>query len=517
MDSTPFDRGLEFLRDYIDRMDHHRRTTDKLILEESYRYLLANSLSSITRIGDYFPDGIIIFAADGEILYVNQANAEMFGIPWEECVGCKAQDFAGECLWINNATTIEVFEHKKAYTSITVPKRTGRQLLEIGVPLMDKDGNLEGVLVIDKDISQIEQIRDVLETTQYQMAQMEEVQHIQEEIIQVLSNQSRNQGEYVYDSDQMRAVVAEAIHVARSDATVLIQGETGCGKEILADIIQSSSERADKPYIKVNCAALPEQLLESELFGYERGAFTGADPKGKAGMFELANGGTLLLDEIGEIPMAFQAKLLRALQNRQIIRVGGTKAIGLNIRIIASTNRDLKAMVEQGTFREDLYYRIHVLPVYIPPLRERPEDVEVLVRYYLKRFNQKYGKSIMLDPLVYFKLKRYDWPGNIRELENMVERWVVIYEPYTVIRWEQVEHAFNHHHSGYGGVAEPVFYRRTMSEIMDDYQREVLEWAKKEYGTVREMAAAMDVDHSTIVKKAKRLGVSLEREKRDQT
>lgn len=283
------------------------------------------------------------------------------------------------------------------------------------------------------------------------------------------------------------------------------------------DIIQSGSERADKPYIKVNCAALPEHLLESELFGYERGAFTGADPKGKAGMFELANGGTLLLDEIGEIPVAFQAKLLRALQNRQIIRVGGTQVVDLNVRIIASTNRDLKEMVVEGTFREDLYYRIHVLPLYIPPLRERPEDVEVLVRYYLKRFNQKYSKSIMLDPLVYFKIKRYDWPGNIRELENIVERWVVIYEPYTVIRWEQVEHAFTDHRGGYGGVAEPAFYHRTMVEIMDDYQREVLEWAKREYGTVREMAAALDVDHSTIVKKAKRLGISMEREKRDQT
>ncbi|MCC8122250.1 MAG: sigma 54-interacting transcriptional regulator, partial [Oscillospiraceae bacterium] len=332
-----------------------------------------------------------------------------------------------------------------------------------------------------------------------------------------LSRQVRNQGGYVYESEKMREVVAQAIRTARSDATVLIMGETGCGKEILADIIQSSSDRADQPYIKVNCAALPEHLLESELFGYERGAFTGADPRGKAGMFELANGGTILLDEIGEIPLAFQAKLLRALQNRQIIRVGGTKTVHLDVRIIASTNRDLKEMMQQSTFREDLYYRLNVLPLYIPPLRDRPEDIEVLVRHYLKRFNQKYKKSIMIDPLVYFKLRRYSWPGNIRELENILERWSVVFEPYTVIRWEQVSYVFTEELGRETGSQDNPYAKKTMAEIMDDYQREVLQWANREYGTVREMAQALDIDHTTIVKKAKRLGISLDRHRKDVT
>lgn len=518
MNSTPFARGLSLLRDYLDRMGNiPEQQTDKRLLEESYYYLLGNSLCDITRIGDCFPDGIVLFNADGEILYVNKANEEMFGIPWEECVGCNARDFAGDNIWINNATTLEVFAYHKSYTSITVPKRTGRQLLEIGVPLLDDNGELEGVLVIDKDISDIECIKSTLADTQNQLAQMAEIRQTQDALIQALSQQVRGHGDYIYESRQMGQVVTQALRAAKSDATVLIIGETGCGKEGLADIIQTHSDRAEKSFIKVNCAALPEHLLESELFGYERGAFTSADPKGKAGLFELANGGTILLDEIGELPFSFQAKLLRVLQNKQIMRLGGTRALKLDIRIIASTNRDLRAMVVDGTFREDLYYRINVLPIRIPPLRERPDDIDVLIRYYLGRFNQKYGKQIILDPLVYHNVKKYDWPGNIRELENIVERWTVIFEPYAVIRWEQVRHAFTDHQDCGVGEADSPYLLRSMAEIMDDCQREVLLWARAEYGTVREMAEALGVDHSTIVKKAKRLGVSLERQRREET
>ena len=517
MNSTPFAKGLSLLRDYLDRMGNGpEQQTDRQLLEESYRYLLGNALCDITRIGDCFPDGIVLFAADGEILYVNQANQEMFGIPWEECVGCTARNFAEDNIWISNATTLEVFAHRKSYTSITVPKRTGRQLLEIGVPLLSEEEELEGVLVIDKDISEIERLKESLAVTQSQLSQLEEAQKNRDELIHALSAQSRELGEYIYESRQMELVVTQALRAAQSDATVLITGETGCGKEGLADIIQSGSQRRDRPYIKVNCAALPEHLLESELFGYERGAFTSADPRGKAGLFELANGGTILLDEIGELPLAFQAKLLRVLQNRQIMRLGGGRTIDLDVRVIASTNRDLRGMVADGTFREDLYYRIHVLPLRIPPLRERPEDVVVLVRYYLKYFNQKYGKRIIIDPLVYHNMKKYRWPGNIREPENMVERWAVIFEPYTVIRWEQVWHAFSDHPDHGAEEPDPGYRLRTLAEITDECQRDVLLWARAEYGTVREMAEALGVDHSTIVKKAKRLGVALERQRREE-
>ena len=255
-----------------------------------------------------------------------------------------------------------------------------------------------------------------------------------------------------------------------------------------------------------------DNIYFGELFGYERGAFTSADPKGKPGMFELANGGTILLDEIAELPLSFQAKLLRVLQNKQIIRLGGTKTINLNLRIIVSTNRNLRDMVSDGSFREDLYYRVNVLPLNIPPLRHRPEDIDALTRYYLKKFNAKYGKQIIIEPLVYYNMKRYRWSGNVRELENIVERWVVIFDAYAVIRWEQVRYTFDgFQDSGESDNQNSSFRMRTMSEIVDDCQRDVLMWARAEYGSVRDMAEALGMDHSTIVKKAKKLGVSLDR------
>lgn len=513
MDNNPFNRGLGLLRQHIDKLQlNDEDATEVLLLEESYRHLLGNSLTNIMRIGDYFPDGIVLFGPDGEILYVNKANERMFGIKWEECVGCYAKNFVGDSFWISNAITLEVFEHHKSYTSITVPKRTGYQLLEIGVPILDENGELEGVLVIDKDISEIENIKENLKTTQSQLMRTEEICQVQSALIQKLSQQVHNQGNYIYESSSMKNLVNQALQIAKSDATVLITGETGCGKEGLADIIQSHSSRWDKPYIKINCAALPEHLLESELFGYERGAFTSADPKGKPGMFELANGGTILLDEIAELPLSFQAKLLRVLQNRQIIRLGGTRTINLNLRIIVSTNRNLRDMVNEGSFREDLYYRINVLPLNIPPLRHRPEDIDALTRYYLKKFNTKYGKQIMIEPLVYYNIKKYKWSGNVRELENIVERWVVIFEPYSVIRWEQVRYTFDGYQENEGiEDSSENFRMRSMAEIVDDCQRDVLLWARAEYGSVREMAEALGMDHSTIVKKAKKLGISLER------
>ncbi|MFN3739356.1 MAG: nif-specific transcriptional activator NifA [Thermodesulfovibrionales bacterium] len=228
-------------------------------------------------------------------------------------------------------------------------------------------------------------------------------------------------------SERMQEVIKTCLKVANSKATVLLRGESGTGKELLAKAVHYESPRMKGPFIAVNCAAIPENLLEAELFGYERGAFTGALVS-KPGKFELADRGTLFLDEIGDLSISLQAKLLRVLQEQSFERLGGTKTIKVDVRIIAATNRDLEDMVKKGLFREDLYWRLNVVPVFLPPLRERKEDIPVLVDYFLKRFNKEYGKKVTFSPKALDRLITYHWPGNIRELENTIERMVLLTE-----------------------------------------------------------------------------------------
>ncbi len=230
------------------------------------------------------------------------------------------------------------------------------------------------------------------------------------------------------NSHEMQQVFDQIAQVCRSPTTVLIQGETGTGKELVAHAIHYNSDRAARPFVKVHCAALPETIIESELFGHEKGAFTGADRE-KPGRFELANGGTLFLDEIGEITPALQIKLLRVLQEREFERVGGTRTLRVNVRLIAATNRDLPAMVREGRFREDLFYRLHVFPIYVPPLRKRKVDIPLLADHFLQRYAKAMGKSVRrLSSAVIDMLMSYHWPGNVRELENVIERAVLVAE-----------------------------------------------------------------------------------------
>ncbi|HDP24930.1 MAG TPA: sigma-54-dependent Fis family transcriptional regulator [Deltaproteobacteria bacterium] len=233
-------------------------------------------------------------------------------------------------------------------------------------------------------------------------------------------------GEFIYKSPKMDKVKALVDQIAETDVSVLIEGESGTGKELVARALHYGSYLKDKPFVKVNCAALPHELLESELFGYERGAFTGAY-RAKAGKFELANNGTIFLDEIGEIDLAIQSKLLQVLQEGSFSRLGGKQDVHVNVRVIAATNKDLKKAVEQGAFREDIYYRLNVMNIHIPPLCERKEDIPYLFEYFIDTYNEKYGKNIVVDKEeVYPTLLNYSWPGNIRELKNQVKRLVIL-------------------------------------------------------------------------------------------
>jgi DNA-binding NtrC family response regulator len=228
----------------------------------------------------------------------------------------------------------------------------------------------------------------------------------------------------------MQSIYDKIDKIARSNASILLRGESGTGKEVLADLLQSRSSRSDKPYLKINCGALPETLLESELFGHTRGSFTGAVVD-RDGLFASANGGTLLLDEIGEVSLALQVKLLRILQSGEYSRVGDSALRRVDVRIIAATNRDLEKMITAGTFRQDLYYRLNVVPIVLPPLRDRPEDIPGLIEHFAKHFHRT--GSVTFDPAVLSLFQTYEWPGNIRELENAVEHALVLGEPARIV------------------------------------------------------------------------------------
>jgi transcriptional regulator with PAS, ATPase and Fis domain len=291
---------------------------------------------------------------------------------------------------------------------------------------------------------------------------------------------------------------------AKSNSTVLVLGESGTGKEIFAHAIHYDSNRKDHPFIKVNCAAIPETLLESEFFGYEKGAFTGA-VKTKIGKFELANGGTIFLDEIGDMNLYLQAKLLRVLQEMEIERIGATQTIKIDVRVIAATNRDLKEMIRKGEFREDLYYRLNVVELKIPPLRRRLEDLPTLVNMLIVKFNRKLGRKVKgLSPLAEKMLMNYQWPGNIRELENIIERAMVTNDE-DIITQKQLSQYLEHHSGGIGLDGDDE-----ISPLEDLEKHEIIKALNKFGGTVegkKKAALALKISLATLYNNFKRYNI----------
>lgn len=306
-------------------------------------------------------------------------------------------------------------------------------------------------------------------------------------------------------SDSMIRIFMKAKQVAAYPTTILLLGETGVGKEVVSSYIHHNSDRNDKPFIKINCSAIPEPLMEAELFGYERGAFTGAREKGKMGLFELANHGTILLDEIGDMSFALQAKLLRTIQESEIMRVGGTQPIHLDVRIISATSRDIEEMVSAGRFLDALYYRLNVVELQIPPLRERREDIIPLAEFYLQHFCETYKLEREFSPDVRTCFLRYDWPGNVRELRNTVEN-LVVSAISTVISWEDLPIRI-------ARLGRTVPTRTdmpggiSMKAAVEALQREMIQAAVTREGSLRKAAAALEMDATTLCRLAKKLGV----------
>lgn len=308
----------------------------------------------------------------------------------------------------------------------------------------------------------------------------------------------------IAESSEIREILKQAKKVAGYDSTVLITGESGTGKEEIAKYLHSESPRKNKPMVSINCAAIPESLVESELFGYEGGSFTGAKKGGSIGKFELANGGTLFLDEIAELPLPTQAKLLRVLQERRIERIGGTQSIPIDVRIICATNRDLRQMCEEHKFREDLYFRINVIPLHLPALRERIDDIEPLSLYFLKGFCAKMRKTIHgFDFQAMHALKSYEWPGNIRELKNLIEYLVNMVEGTSITLNDIPKHVLGN--SGHVPAPVPDQEPLTLREIVSNYEKEYLANCLKECKTTEEkelLARQLGISLATLYRKA---------------
>ena len=304
---------------------------------------------------------------------------------------------------------------------------------------------------------------------------------------------------FIAESPQMKKIKETIEYIKDVDSSVLITGESGTGKEVVFKYICQTSRRKDQPIVKINCGAIPENLFESELFGYEDGAFTGARKKGKAGLFEIANHGTLFLDEISEMSLEMQVKLLRVIQEREIFRVGGEQTIPVDVRIIAASNRNLEELVENGKFRKDLFYRLNVIRLEIPPLRERQEDVIPLCQYFLDIFNERYGKNKRLTLKAAKSLAYLDWPGNIRELENLVEN-IVVLEPDEVMRAKHLQSRYGKEAADSNGtviVNGVIPYK----DALEQMEKQLLENARNMYGSTRKMAMALGVNQSTISRK----------------
>ena len=302
----------------------------------------------------------------------------------------------------------------------------------------------------------------------------------------------------ILKSESMKQVVKLAIKVARVDSSVLITGETGVGKEVLARVVHKHSCRVNGPFIKLNCGAIQAELVESELFGYEAGAFTGARREGKLGLIQLADGGTLFLDEIGDLPLNLQVKFLRVLQEREIQRVGGVETKEVDFRLIAATNKSLQDLVKQKKFREDLFYRLDVVPMTIPPLRERKEDILPLALFFLNKFGQRYGLSMRISPEVIEVLLNNDWPGNVRELENTIERLLVTSDTDVA-----TDHLINKSSNSkdYGKS------RLNLREILDQTEKHFILQAFEQCKTTREMAEVLGISQSTVVKKMRKYDI----------
>jgi len=449
-------------------------------------------------------DGICITDGEGCILKVNDAHQRVTNLTSDHFLGKKIDSLHEEGYFLSEPIAKVARKTKKIVTDIQVTK-SGKEIMVTSSPVLNKNGEVIRVVTNARDMSEIISLKEQFSRS------LELSNHLKSEFNKMLQGELHS-NEMITCHPQMHNILELTRRVANSEVTVLLQGESGVGKEVFAKLIHIWSQR-NGAFIKVNCSAIPGQLLESELFGYAPGAFTGAQKGGKPGLFELADEGTLFLDEIEDLPLELQGKFLRVLQDGEFIRLGGTKEIKVNVRLIAASNKELAQMVTEGRFRKDLYYRLNVVPILIPPLRERAEDIPLLVVHFLKKFNEKYNANKTISPGLLQKFINSSWPGNIRELKNTLERLVItsnsniISDDVLALTKQTIAPCNQHPGAGGNCLPEPPDEKEfipQLKEALAQTEKDLLIKALKNFNNSRSIGKALGISHTAVLKKIKK-------------
>lgn len=461
----------------IDKNNIKNPNLELIIQEKTY-----DKLHSIL---DSMFESAVIADKDGVILRASKSFKKFYGLEVENAIGKKVADLEKQ-KYFRPSVIVQVIKQKKIIT-LTMKTKLNGYVIATGIPIYDRNRKFEGAVSFLRDAADYTNLKkqyDVLENR---------LRNYSAEL-QELREQKLGSGNIIAKSALYKRCISLALKVANVDTNLMITGESGVGKSLIAREIHRKSNRNDGPFIEINCGAIPETLLESELFGYEKGAFTGAHRDGKVGLIEMADSGTLFLDEIAELALPLQVKLLRVLQEKKLTRVGGTSETKVDFRLIAAANKDLEAYVKSGKFRNDLYYRINVVPIHIPPLRERPEDILPLIQDALYRANKEHQMDVKLSGSALRKLLSYSWPGNVREVQNMMERLVVTNDN-GMISEDSVQLP--------QGTSPQVLWERssTLKQAIGAVEKCIFAEAYEKYGSSVKVAKALGIAQTTAARK----------------
>ncbi len=427
-------------------------------------------------------DDFTIINKDGIIEKVLPNFEAVYGIPVEEAVGSSIYDLEEKKIF-NPCVSVRVMKTNKVETMMQLTKNN-KYLMCTSIPIFDENGEFEKIISYTRDAEKYEllqvEYQNLNNTVSSYKVQLEQ-----------LKQEHKKSSKIIGVSKKITRTTEIALKASNFDATVLITGESGVGKNLFADLIHSSSKRKDSPFISINCGAIPEHLLESELFGYDKGAFTGANQVGKAGLIELADHGTLFLDEICDLPLHMQVKLLKVIQEKKVMRLGSINEKTVDFRLIAATNKNIKKAIEEGNFREDLYYRLNVLCITIPALRERKEDIFPLISHFTKKYNEQYNLNHAFSSKSISYLEIYSWPGNIRELENVVERMLLTADDYLITEDQLPYYIYTDDNTDYK-------QKRTLKHILSDVEKKVILDCYEQYGTTTKVAKELGISQASV-------------------